>query len=172
MEKPESLLMVRGKMVSSTCWRSLFHHFDPQLSTHSGEIMSWTWIMLCYWQIPRVLLKYLNVGTNHAKQGKTEQNRASALAARPTHPASRPGTGRPACLWLRHVSASTCMCTNAMSTQLRGAPPHMQRVSNGEPCHFINPTLGSVKSSIQGTSIQWLRKKHKEDPMASKEAQV
>ena len=48
----------------------------------------------------------------------------------------------------------------------------MQHASDEETCHFTNPSLGLMKSAIQGTLILRLRKKHKEDPMASKEAQV
>ena len=37
----------------------------------------------------------------------------------------------------------------------------MQHIDDEKTCHFTNPTLGLMKSAIQGTLIVWLRKKHK-----------
>ena len=101
------------------------------------------------------------------KVSKTCQNGAIQGKC-PGRPASQPG--RPAPARFQNVPSSTCMHINAKSTQLQGGLTHMQHTSDEESCHFINPTLGSVKSSIQGVFIMWLRKKHNSHPRAAKEA--
>jgi len=57
--------------------------------------------------------------------------------------------------------SSTCIQETTCQIQLHGGIRENQSPGHGRPCHFINPAHGLAKSAIQGSSIQWLRKKHK-----------